>query len=179
MTVYFKQVTISNLDIIQQKVLNILNREINSHSHTHVYYPDNDREYLEIPELVEELKKLGFDQHIFSTGIFVVAPGMPAPIHHDVGYKYSFNLPIQGCENTEVNFFNSTKPPEERRTVDSGKRFYYYDPAYCTQTASCNMSSPYILNTSEPHNIVNLNPAGSKLRITLLLRLNEELGDLF
>ena len=176
---YYQQIELNNLEIIKSKVLDILNNDRQSHDFTHVYHPEEWSPYLEIPELIEELKRLCYYDYVFTIAIFVVIPDSPAPIHHDIGYKYSLNLPIQGCENTEVGFYVSSRPALEKRTVNGGKRFYQYEPEFCNKVDGFDMSTPAILNTSEPHNITNNNPIGSLPRVTLLIRLKETVGELF
>ena len=174
----FKPINLNNLDIIQQKTIELIPQD--DWTHTHLFYlDDNVEKFLAIPELRSELTRLGLIDWIYSFALLVVKPYQKTPIHQDTGpITYSFNLPILGCENTNIIWYKSSSKPEEHFTAQE-KNYWVYRSEDCTEIDRFDMSSPAIIDVKIPHEIVNLNIYQQRPRITLLTRLKQEIGQLF
>jgi hypothetical protein len=170
---YYYPVYLENLSTIQQKVLQLFPKDKLDKSEL-FYIPDDLKLFLGIPELKTELDKLGWTQYIDCFGFYVVQKTTGSTIHTDTGNDrvFSFNIPILNCENTFVNYYESTAEPI-KKTLPNKVDYYYYDPAYCTLIDSFEMTSPHVINVSKIHNITNDN---DRPRITLLVRLNNQLS---
>jgi hypothetical protein len=165
-------VAINNLEIIQRKVLELVpdNRKYNSS----LFYIDSHySKFLEIQELKEELIKLNMLKYVHSFAIYNLLPTtiQGSDIHIDYGQgTYSFNIPIANCENTVVNFYESSSDPVLKQTKD-GNYYYHVDKNYCKIVDTLEMKLPNIINVKKIHNVSNYNPT---TRITLLIRLTPE-----
>lgn len=172
---FYKQIELRNLDTIIEKSLELLPEE--DRWYTHLFYiDDNVEKFLKIPELADELKRLGFYEHVFCIAFYIVMPGSINPIHLDSGFPvYSFNIPLSGCKGTGLNFYESSAEPVATTTAQN-KIFYAYNNKDCKLIESYEMLSPTVINVKIPHNITNNNV---EPRVTLLIRLNETVGELF
>jgi hypothetical protein len=171
----YKSITLDNLEQIKSKSLELFPAEFNNQ--TSLFYIDNSKEkFLAIPELKHELDKLKLTEHVYAIAFYSVNPNAEQIIHEDNGtIIYSLNIPLKGCSNTFVNFYSSTRKPEERITR-AGNKFHYFDPSYCRLIDQLEMTTPHIINVKVPHCVVNNN---LEPRITMLIRLNPEVGQLF
>lgn len=178
MTQCYQPIALYNLDIIQEKALQLIRED--EQKHTHLFYLDNNIEqFLSIPELKSELTRLGMIHWIYSFALLIVKPLEKTPIHQDTGpITYSFNIPIQGCENTQIKWFQSNAKPEEHCTAQK-KNYFVYNAPDCIEIDRFDMSTPAIINVKIPHEIVNLNTWQHKPRVTLLTRLKQEIGEIF
>lgn len=174
---YYHPIEINNLSVIQQKVYGLFPR--NELRHTKLFYPsDNVNMFLNIPELKEELDRLGWTQHVDSFAFYIVQKTNGSTLHTDTGdRKYSFNIPIKGCTNTKVNFYTTDSESvlqEHTSRVDYNK----YEIEECTLADSLEMTIPHVITVKEVHNITNPNHIP---RITLLVRLKStvDLNHLF
>jgi len=179
---YYVPATVDNLNVIQEKVFSMFPKELlNTKVNNLFYLPDNVNLFLSIPELHNELDKLGLTANVFSFAFYIVPPTAGTPIHIDSGdMTHSFNIPIKNCENTFLNFYKTESQPFKNTYVmyDKNINYYSFSPADCTLTDKLEMTTPHIIKVKEPHNVINLN---NRSRITLLVRLksNIDLSDLF
>ena len=170
MTIYYKKIEISNIAIIQEKALKLL--DLNEAPR--IFFPKIDEQFLEIEELRNNLVRLGYDLSKTGFGINVLDATEPQGnvIHHDYGFiRYGLNIPLLNCENTYVNFFHSHVPGKvtTHRTVDDVPLLahYRYDPSTCEVADTVHTNEPYMINIKEPHNVVNTN---GKTRWMLMIR---------
>lgn len=126
-----------------------------------------------IDELRQELIRLDLFDYVHSFGFYHVLPtgpgGTDTHIDSSTG-DYSFNLPIENCDNTFVNFYTSYREPELRFTKE-GVPYYFIDKDACELVDRIEMTQPYIINVKEIHNVSNDNPT---TRITVLIRLTAQ-----
>lgn len=173
---YYVPAKIDNLKVIQEKVFSMFPEELLNTKRNNLFYlPDNINMFLGIPELRNELDKLGWIQHILGFAFYIVPPTIGSNIHIDSGdMTNSFNIPIKNCENTFLNFYKTESLPiKNTSVVYSGTINYYsFKPSECVLIDKLEMTTPHIINVKEPHNIVNLN---NRSRITLLIRLKSNL----
>lgn len=175
---YYQSVLVNNLDSIIQSALELLPAE--DLDRTHLFYIDDSVDkFLKIPELAAELKRLGYYDYVYSIAFFILMPGVKGPIHIDSGDTvFSFNIPLQGCKGTRLNFYSTTSKPVAHQTAQN-KVFYAYNSSDCTLVESLEMTAPTVINVTYPHSVFNYNSENAEPRITLLIRLNENIGTLF
>ncbi len=169
---YYHAVEINNLDVIQQKVFELFPKDCLRF--TKLFYPpDNLDMFFSIPELKEELDRLGWSEHVDSFAFYVVQKTKGSTLHTDTGdRKYSFNIPIKFCKNTRVNFYTTDSEPSVQLHGE-GVDYNRYELENCKLVDSLEMSRPHVINVKEVHNIVNDN---SLPRVTLLVRLKSTLN---
>lgn len=158
-----------NLKIIQEKVLKFL-PENQKYRESLFYIDDNMNKFLSINELKENLIRLNILQYIFSIAFYVVPTtketGSTIHIDYSKG-SYSLNIPILGCTNTWVKFYDSNEKPFIKYS-NSGVPYYYCNASKCKEIDKLQMSMPHIINIKKIHNVVNTN---KNTRVTLLLRI--------
>lgn len=174
MSQLFKEIQITNLDTIIEQSLYLIPEEKKNNTGLFYFY-SNKEKFLAIPALAKLLSDLDLLEHVAGIALYIVHRNAPISIHKDNGdITYSLNIPLSGCENTLVNFYNSTKPPLEKITM-SGNKYFAYDESDCQLIDSLEMTTAHIINVKVPHAVVNNN---SEPRITLLIRLNNTAGEL-
>ena len=171
----YQQVYINNLETITQKALKLIPEQ--KLNHTGLFYLENNKElFLSIPELREELIRLQLLDHVYGIAVYVVYNSAAKSIHEDNGdLLYSLNIPLNGCENTFVNFYYSSSPPLEKVTAH-GNKYFYFAEKNCELIDQLEMTTPHIIKVKIPHAVINQNTAP---RITMLIRLNMSVGELF
>lgn len=178
MTRCYTPMEISHLEIIQTKVMELIPTKDLTHSHA-FYLDDNIDMFLSIPELRYELEQLSMINFIFCFGLLVLQPFDKTPIHTDTGpITYSFNIPISGCENSKISWYQSNTAPRESWTAQ-GKNYFVYDPLSCQEISQFDMKQPAIINVKIPHRVINLTNQHKKPRVTLLTKLKTDIGALF
>jgi len=170
---YYKAVEFDNLEIIQKKVFDLFPKD-DFEKNKLFYIDDNLNSFLSIPELKDNLIRLGLLDHVMGFGFYVTTK--PNPIHTDnTAYDYSLNIPIVGCENTFVEFYESTSEPIKLQLY-TGVIYYHYKQQSCTLKDKLELTSPHIIKVNVPHAVINNN---SSQRITLLIRLKKTVGEIF
>lgn len=178
----FKTIKIPNLVEIQEAVLQQIPAD--SFAKNDLFYVKNSVEhFLAIPCLKKLLDDLDFTNHIHTDGIAlnVTFPGVRLPIHYDSDkFIYSFNIPIQNCENTFVNVYKTESQPVATPRKHPVHGTYVvsraYDPKQCELVESHQALDPCILNTRAPHNVVS---NSDKIRVMLLVRLANSVNSRF
>ena len=169
---YYAPIHLENLNIIQQKVFNLFPKE-NLNKGILFYIPNNLELFFNIPELKNELDKLGWLDYVHSFGFYIVQKTKGSTHHTDTGdIIYSFNIPIYNCINTFVNFYKTSVEPI-KISLPNQVTYCRYNPTDCVLVDSLEMTSPHVINVKQVHNIVNNN---NYPRITLLVRLKKELS---
>ena len=169
---YYIPIHLENLDIIQKKVLQLFPKE-NLNKKILFYIPNNLELFFNIPELKNELDRLGWSDYIHSFAFYIVQKTKGSTHHTDTGDTiYSFNIPIYNCKNTFVNFYTTSVEPIKISPLNQAS-YYHYDPNDCELVDTLEMTSPHVINVKQVHNIVNNN---NYPRITLLVRLKKELS---
>lgn len=164
-------VKFSNLEGIQQRVLEYFPINMSNVGNSLFYINDNVSKFLSIKDLKTNLDSLGLTEYISFIGFYIVHTTSEngSTKHIDSGgYNYSLNIPICGCYNTFVNFYNTNTVPTLKQTR-LGVSYYEYDQSISDIIGSLELTTPHIINVKVPHNIVNKN---SMPRITLLVRLS-------
>ena len=161
MTRYYKKINIDKLDVIQEKVIALVTDDLPWKSQ---FSKDLTEKFLTIPELRDNLTKLGYDLADIVLGINLSKAGNV--IHLDWGqHDYSLNIPILNCKNSYVNFYTSTVEPVPAATTTN--RYYSFKQENCSLVDRIHVDEPYILNIKEPHNV---DSANNNKRIMLLVR---------
>lgn len=170
---YYQKIDFDNLDVIKQKVFDLFPKE-DFEQNKLFYIDDNFNKFLSIPELKENLVRLNLLEHVMGFGFYVTTK--PNPIHTDnTAYDYSLNVPIVGCENTFVEFYESNKDPIKLQLY-TGVIYYHFTKNSCTLKDKLELTTPHIIKVNVPHAVIN--ETGSQ-RITLLIRLKKTVGELF
>lgn len=171
----YKSVHINNLETIAQQALALVPKQ--RLDIAGLFYLENNKElFLSIPELRAELIRLELLDHVYGIAVYVVYNSTPLLIHKDSGdILYSLNIPLSGCKNTFVNFYQPTIPAQEKISAN-GNRFFHYPEANCELVDQLEMTTPHIINVKVPHAVVNQN---TEPRITMLIRFNLTAGSLF
>jgi len=175
---YYSPVTFDNLEIIQEKVLDILTtNEVSLDRTSFSYLPDNLNIFLNIPELRYELDKLNWTPYAYAIAVYVVHQADKSSLHIDKApSQYSLNIPILNCKNTFTNFYKkpTTEPTKiSYRVFGNPVKYDTYNENDCILQDKLELNSPHVINIKEVHNVVNNNPSP---RITLLIRLAENLN---
>jgi len=173
---YYIPIQIQNLEIIQQKVLDLLPEK---------YLEMSDLIYLEsikegpekfknISELHQVLKTLGWESHVISVGFMIAQTTVAEPkCHIDTGdSEFSFNIPILNCKNTHVDFYTSDKP-STKKVLPHGTTYNHFNLTDCVLVDKLEMTIPHLIKVKEIHSVTNLN---SGPRVTMLLRLSPKLN---
>jgi len=172
MSRYYKKINIDNLDVIQEKVIALVTDDFPWKVQ---FSKDLTEKLLTIPELRDNLTKLGYDLDDIVLGINLSKTGNV--IHLDWGqHDYSLNIPILNCKNSYVNFYTSTVEAVPAATTTN--RYYSFKQDTCSLVDRIHVNEPYILNIKEPHNVDSTN---NNKRIMLLIRHpdNNKVAELF
>ena len=171
----YQPIHIDNLAAIQKQAL--LQIPLARLHQTGLFYLENNtQDCLGIPELQEALTDLQLRHHVSGIAVYVLCPGTEPSIHKDSGHiQYSINIPLSGCDNTFVNFYQSHEPPQSR-VSPSGHRYWHWPIEACELVDQLEMTTPHIINVKNIHAVVNSN---TQTRITLLIRLQKSVGVLF
>jgi len=96
-------------------------------------------------------------------------------LHADIG-ELAININLENCENTKTKMFKIEGQGRETRLPD-GSLFTTYDKdrCVCTEVVEYTLKTPIILNTSQPHQVVN---NSNQRRLSLSLRFNEDIKHL-
>jgi hypothetical protein len=173
----YKPVEIENLQEIQDAVFKIYTPE--QLFNPDLFYMTNEV-FLNIPELKSFLEKSGLLDYVHIIATTVIPPGYGVPgapfpfgptVHVDEGiYTHSFNIPIKNCENTFLYYYDVNGDPELVH-LDNGLPYHYFKQENCILKNQIEMNKAYIVNTSEPHAIVN---PTDKTRVLIAIRLKSE-----
>lgn len=166
---FFYKLPIDNLKEIQISALEKIPPEEITKTPTRLFYPKYN--FLDDLNFVSVLKQYGLYDYIYDIALFVMGGEHTSPIHTDGEgyYVWSFNIPLEGCNNTKTNFFVSDYTPVRTKSPNSNIVYSTYRSTQCKLADSLELTEPYIMNVSKPHNIVNPN---SISRISLCVRLN-------
>jgi len=169
----FRHIEINNLEIITEKALKVI-EDGGLPSHTHLYYLDDynflpDR-FKKIPELAEEMKRLGWYDYWIGTAIVVNYQDLP--IHQDTGdFEYSLNLPIKNTKDTYTAFYEVSAPATMKVVPNTSVTYMSFDPEISTLIEKVEIIQPTLLNVKTPHNVVL--KTTNLPRITIALRLGK------
>jgi hypothetical protein len=165
---FFYKLPADNLKEIQTSALNKIPPEEIFRKPTRLYYPNYN--FLEDINFVDVLKKYNLYEYVHDIALFVMGPVHTSPIHVDGDnvYTWSFNIPLKNCENTKTNFFVSDYEPVKTKSPNSNIIYNTYDINQCQLADSLELVEPYIMNVSQPHNIVNPNHTQ---RVSLCVRI--------
>jgi hypothetical protein len=168
---FYRPVDIENLIEIQQEVLKLIPK--NLLDKTTLTYIENSKEiFLNIPVLSNFLKSKKMYWLVGDIAINITQGLDAGNFHMDSGpYKYSLNIPILGCENTWINFFEVNTDYKVVTVENQGKahHFFRYTEDQCELIYEAETSHPYILGVKTPHRVIN---KSDQTRIMLLIRLH-------
>jgi len=161
---------IDQLEEIQYEVLKRIPADLLEK--TTLTYIENNREiFTSIPALKEYLTKTKMYYYVGPVAINVTLGKDAGNYHVDNGiFHYSLNIPIKGCENTWVNFYETTCEPHIVTVKNKGEthNFFRFNPEECNLIKSEETNSPYLLHVKTPHRVEN---RSDDTRVMLLLRL--------
>lgn len=136
-----------------------------------LFYIDNDLKiFSSIEPLKSELIRLNLIHYVVGYAFYIAQPFYTGSIHTDTGdFNYSLNIPLLGCDESEVCFYNCKSHPVTTNLSNNPKlslsKLHSID---CNKIVSINLTSPCIINVKIPHNIINLKKT---LRLSFLIRL--------
>lgn len=165
---YFYKLPVDNLKELQLAALRKIPSATITEQHTRLFYPKYA--FLDDLNFVSILKNYGLHDYVYDIALFIMGPSCISPIHIDGDgiYTWSFNIPLEGCANTETNFFVSDYTPIRTKSPNSNIHYSTYRADQCQLADSLELTESYIMNVSKPHNIVNPN---LKNRISLCVRI--------
>jgi hypothetical protein len=133
---------------------------------------------LEIPEVVDMLKKLSLYDYIHALSCNIQTKNSSIPLHIDYGiFNYSFNLPISGYKNSYINSYkliDPTQPPNQHKVLGHDgtiNPYYYYPLENCELIQRTKTDTAGILEVKHIHNVDN---ESDETRVFLLFRLIPE-----
>jgi hypothetical protein len=156
MNVFYK-IKINNLKSTQTNILSKIPNDDLTLMPTRLFYPKY--EFLDDPSLISALNEYGLTNYIFDVALFVLGPNDISPIHvdGDSSYSWSLNIPLKNCENTRTNFYQSNQAPIRKKSPNSNIEYSVFDPRLCTLIDTVQLTDPYLMNVSVPHQIHNPN----------------------
>jgi hypothetical protein len=168
---FFYKLPVDNLKEIQMSALRKITFEDINKIHTRLFYPKYD--FLDDLNFVSVLNKYGLYDHVYDIALFIMGSKHTSPIHIDGDgiYKWSFNIPLDGCFNTTTNFFVSEYAPIRSKSPNSNIHYSTYAADQCQLADSLELTEPYIMDVSKPHSIVNPNLTQ---RISLCVRIKSD-----
>ena len=177
----FKELIFPNLNIIQSKVLEIINDAPLPPTIPTSYQLDfkhKDIEVFEdrfkkISELTDTITGLGLLPYWSFTSIIISKQdGVPAHIDAGIG-TYTLLIPIQNTKNTFTVFYKSLYEPELKAMGEYDKYMSVKDPY---EIERIELSRPILFRTTSPHGVVNNSDVFP--RITISIRLTPEFDDI-
>jgi hypothetical protein len=106
---------------------------------------------------------------------FMTAPMSELPIHLDGNHEnpkfLALNLPIIGCKNTTMNWWEQIELIDVESTKEYGANICLFDSDNKICSHSLELSSPAIVQINIPHNVSNLQDT---TRVILSVRFNPE-----
>lgn len=168
-----KQVHLDNFEIISSKIWTMIDQLQPLPADSYLFYaddrssPDFDR-FRTIPELSDELKKLGWYDYWINTAI-VVTYENGLIIHQDYGTpNYSLLIPVRNTKDTYTVFYDTPGKPEKHQ-LDDGTAFYWYPPDQCVEIDRVESIAPTLINVKTPHGVINKSLVQPRVLITLRL----------
>jgi hypothetical protein len=154
---YYK-LRFENLELFQQYSLSIIsNKDLTTPGLNYYQYVQKLQQHDSFKTCV---KRYGLENLITGIGIYVQPPNHTAPIHTDISDKFSwsFNIPLLNYHNTYTNFFKPIGTGNKiASTNNSSIHYTIYNNHECQLIDTLELTSPHIINTQIPHNIVNPN----------------------
>lgn len=170
---YFQYVKFDKLEIIQQKMMNIINNRYGPLHGAGCKVITVDEEMVDaiegIEELQEELVSRGWKPHMLFYKIFALEPagdgpkdweGGGWPIHTDgsseQGYQNDFRLviPIFNTDGTKTRFYECTHYDKAVEEWPGGPMYKLYLEEDCTEFTHYYLSEgPVLINTNYPHSV--------------------------
>jgi hypothetical protein len=167
----YKFVELDEIDKIKIEILKHLPESyLNSST---LFYIDNHKEiFSSIEVLKKSLVKLGIFDYIVGYGFYITQPFSVGSIHLDNGdYDYSLNIPLEGCEQSQVCFYKSFSDPIVTDVVNDSNikiKFNKFKSFDCKKIDSFYFTKPCIIPVKIPHNVVHIS---NSVRISFLIRL--------
>jgi hypothetical protein len=178
---FYKPFILNNLSEIQEEILSVFPKD--HHNGYHFFYLKNSINiFLGLPKLRKMLDDFRFTNGITKIGFAfsVMMPKNKLPVHSDSEkFRYSFNIPVNNCESSYVNFFQTSQEKKIMTTENAKHKtilsYELFDNEKCKLIESNHITSPYIMDTTVPHSVFN---NSSKERIMLLIRLEPEVDNI-
>jgi hypothetical protein len=137
-----------------------------------LFYIDNHKEmFSSIEVLKNSLVKLGIFDYVVGYAFYISKPFSIGSIHLDNGnYNYSLNIPLVGCNDSQVCFYECSSTPTTTDIVNNFNtkiKFNKFENSDCKKIDSFYFTDPCIIPVKIPHNVIN----GKSIRISFLIRL--------
>ena len=177
-------VEFENLDVIADKAWQIIAPDLVDFDY--LYHMDNhyddsytDR-FKQIPELAEQMHRLGLWEHWDWTAVVVIYEEMPIHIDNknlypnDMGGDYSLNIPIRNTKDTYTIFYRPKPDQDPQRVYEPGTAidFFEYEATQVEEIERVELLKPVLFNVSVPHNVVI--ESKQLPRVAIALRLNKK-----
>ena len=166
----YRPLQIDQLEEIQYEALKRIPTDLLDK--TTLTYIENNREIFSgIPALRQYLLQSKIYSHVGPIAVNITL-GKDSGNHHvDNGiFQYSLNIPVMGCDNTWINFYETLSEPKVMAVKNKGEthNFLKFNPEECNLILSEETKSPYLLHVKTPHRVEN---RSDNIRVMLLLRL--------
>jgi hypothetical protein len=172
------EIDIPDVESIRQQAIAIIGSAyLDSPKTVFAYLPDSKKLFLGIPELKSFLDNKGWTDSVTGIMLNVIPAGNTSTIHIDAPiFSRSFNIPLQGYEQSYVDFFEELKQPEfidkPKSDISGSYKFSTYQRQDVELVERYQTTGPYILRTDIPHQVIN---EGKSNRSILLVRLSTQL----
>ena len=164
----YKKIYIENLDAIKRQSLDLFPTDYYS-KNTLFYIDNNQEQFFNIEPLNQFLEDSCLKKNVVGFGFYITQPNTTGGIHTDTGsFDYSLNIPISGCEESSVCFYDCYHLPIYKKLSET-VGYNSYAHAVCREIDSFKFTDPYIINVKVPHRVVNNK---NSIRISLLIRLS-------
>lgn len=174
MTVNFQHISIKNLGLAQQQVLNAIREQEIDITKDSWHWIENTNSFLDLPTIRELINELGVDDLIHQINIGVTL-NKKSIIHIDDGkfgdFDYSLNIPILNTDNTFINFYRPLSDmPQNGTWASKGeyklKAFEEHEVELIERVETNKVG---YVNTKVPHSFESFNGTP---RVMLCLRLD-------
>ena len=135
----YKFIEIPNIDQIKKEILKKFpNKFIKTGT---LFYIDNHyEEFSSINLLKDALTELNLFDYVAGYSFYVTQPFTTGPIHIDHGdFNYSLNIPLIGCEDSQVCFYECTSDPILKDVLNEANikiKYNSYEESTCEKIDS-------------------------------------------
>ena len=168
----YKLIDIPDYHHIQQDLLDMV-PEIFTHVETSAVVVSSDLVLPRCPELQAWLESEGLEWDI--ARFFMTAPQGHLPIHIDGTEQYpkflALNLPIQGCSNSRMNWWDQVELTEAKDLKYYGDKIRHFDSPNKVLLASLALDQPALVQINVPHSVDNNQDI---TRVCLSIRFRQE-----
>lgn len=152
----YKKINIPHLEQIQTKLIKVFVPKLKQNLNDAFVV---DRAELEqtVPELFEFFKNHQLEYDI--SRIFQTAPNSSLPIHVDGNEQWpkilALNIPIIGCANTNMCWWNNVRPTDLTNTEEYGHNIQLFDSDDKQLIDQLELTESHMVRINVPHSVIN------------------------